>query len=133
MERTGHAAREITKQQTVADKNEVKIVDLERKIADIDARLARHNELDTELKTLKANIREVERRKDDLVDSAREKISEDEARQLILERFERLLVERFDDYLRQYQRAFVAAIENLWDKYAVTAKQILAERDREAA
>jgi len=36
-------------------------------------------------------------------------------------------------YLRQYQRAFIAAVENLWTKYAVTTKQILAERDREAA
>ena len=26
-------------------------------------------------------------------------------------------------------RGFVAAIENLWDKYAVTLKDILAERD----
>jgi len=36
-------------------------------------------------------------------------------------------------YLRQYQRAFIAAVENLWTKYAVTTKQIFAERDREAA
>jgi type I restriction enzyme M protein len=52
---------------------------------------------------------------------------------LILARFKRLLTEQFDGYLRQYQRAFIATIENLWSKYAVTTKQILAERDREAA
>ena len=45
---------------------------------------------------------------------------------------QRLLTEQFDGYLRQYQRAFIAAVENLWQKYAVTTKQILAERDREA-
>jgi type I restriction enzyme M protein len=51
---------------------------------------------------------------------------------LILERFKRLLTEQFDEYLRQYQRGLIAAVETLWQKYAVTAKQILAERDREA-
>jgi type I restriction enzyme M protein len=68
-----------------------------------------------------------------LIAAARAKIREDEARQLILARFQRLLTEQFDGYLRQYQRAFIAAVENLWDKYAVTTKQILAERDQEAA
>jgi len=65
--------------------------------------------------------------------AARAKISAKEAKQLILQRLERLLTDEFDGYLRQYQRAFIAAVENLWDKYAVTTKQILAERDREAA
>ena len=68
-----------------------------------------------------------------LVAAARAKISEDDARVLILERFQRLLTDQFDGYLRQYQRAFIAAVENLWQKYAVTTKQILADRDREAA
>ena len=35
--------------------------------------------------------------------------------------------------MRQYQRAFIAAVENLWQKYTINTKQILAERDREAA
>ena len=52
---------------------------------------------------------------------------------MILERFQRLLAEQFDGYLRQYQRTFIAAIENLWDKYAVTTKQILGDRDQAAA
>ena len=68
-----------------------------------------------------------------LIAAARAKITEDEAKRLILERFQRLLTEQFDGYLRQYQRAFIAAVENLWQKYAVTTKQILADRDREAA
>ena len=64
--------------------------------------------------------------------AARAKINEHEAKALILERFKRLLTERFDSYSRQYQRDFTAVIENLHDKYAVTAKMILVERDREA-
>jgi type I restriction enzyme M protein len=103
------------------------------RIQAIDQQIARHSALDGELKTLKANIRESEKQKDELITAARAKISEEEAKQLILERFKRLLTEQFDGYLRQYQRAFIAAVENLWQKYAVTTKMILAERDREAA
>ena len=38
----------------------------------------------------------------------------------------------FQHYLRADQRACVAAVENLWRKYAVTAKQIEAQRDAAA-
>ncbi len=105
----------------------------EKRIEEIDAQLARHVALDDELKTLKAHIREVEKQKETLIASARSKITEAEAKKLILARFKRLLTEQFDGYLRQYQQAFIAAVENLWSKYAVTTKQILAERDQEAA
>lgn len=105
----------------------------QKRIQEIDTQLERHTALDAELKKLKANVREVEKTKDDLITAARAKITEDEAKELILERFKRVLTEQFDGYLRQYQRAFLSAVENLWTKYAVTMKQILAERDREAA
>ena len=104
-----------------------------QRIQEIDEQLAGHSALEGELKKLKANIREVEKQKDALIASARAKISEDDAKRLILERFQRLLTAQFDGYLRQYQRAFIAAVENLWSKYAVITKQILAERDQAAA
>ncbi len=109
------------------------VVGWEKRIEEIDAQLARHVALDDELKTIKTHIREVEKQRDTLIASARAKITETEAKKLILARFKRLLTEQFDGYLRQYQRAFITAVENLWSKYAVTTKQILAERDREAA
>lgn len=105
----------------------------EKRIEEIDKYLERHSALDGELKKLKANIREAEKQKDELVAAARAKITEEEAKELILKRFQRLLHEQFDGYLRQYQRAFIADVENLWQKYAVTTKQILADRDQEAA
>ncbi len=95
-------------------------------------KLKAHSDLENELKSLKDNIRQVNRQKDDLVAAARSKITEEEAKALILERFKELLTAQYDGYLRQYQRAFVARVENLWDKYSVDLKQILAERDKEA-
>lgn len=97
--------------------------------AAIEKSLATHKALEDEAKALKASIRSTEKKQDELVEAARAKISRDEARQVIVERLGRLLLESYRAYLRADQRACVAAIENLWNKYAVTAKQIEAERD----
>jgi type I restriction enzyme M protein len=106
---------------------------IEKDIATIDTKLEQHNALDKELKDLKAGIKAAEIQKDELVEAARAKIAEDDARRLILERFRQLLFTEYEAYIRQYQQAFIAAIENLWNKYSVTVKQILEEREKEAA
>jgi type I restriction enzyme M protein len=99
----------------------------------IDQKLAAHKALDDEAKDLKAKIRSTEKKQDELVEAARAKISRDEARQVIVERLGRLLIETYRAYLRADQRACVAAIESLWSKYAVTAKEIEVERDAASA
>ena len=78
-------------------------------------------------------MRATEKKKEELVAAAREKIGRDEARRVILDRLHRLLVQPYEGYLRADQRACLAALENLWRKYAVTAKTIEASRDAEAA
>ena len=97
-----------------------------------EAKLAQHKALEDEAKTLKAVIKSTEARKDELVEEARLRISKDEARQVIVERLGKVLFDSYRQYLRADQRACVAAIENLWGKYAVTAKQIGTERDKAA-
>ena len=133
METSSYSDQKINEKRTEASDCEAQGVVLQGQIDEIDERLAIHTALESELKTLKSGIKQVEKQKDELVTAARAKISEEEAKALILERFQRLLTEQFDGYLRQYQRAFIAAVENLWDKYAVTTKEILAERDEAAA
>jgi type I restriction enzyme M protein len=99
----------------------------------IEERLARHKALEDEAKQLKAELRATEKKQEELVAAAREKISTDEAKGVILERLHSLLVQTYEGYLRADQRASVAALENLHGKYAVTAKQIEAQRDEAAA
>lgn len=91
--------------------------------------LERHKALEDEVKALKATIKSIENKRDDLVQSAREKISTDQARTVIVERLRKLLMNTYRAYLRADQRGCIKAIENLWGKYAVTAKTIEAERD----
>src|SRR3546814_8755139 len=51
---------------------------------------------------------------------------------VILERMQRRLMQTYESFLRADQRACVAAVENLYRKYAVTAGQIEAQRDAAA-
>lgn len=97
--------------------------------ANITTSLERHKALEDEVKTLRATIKAIEDKRDELVQSARIKISTDEARTVIIERLRQTLMDIYETYLRADQRACIKAIENLWGKYAVTAKEIEAERD----
>ena len=95
--------------------------------------LERHKTLEDEVKTIRATIKGIENKRDALVASARKKISNDEARSVIVERLCQTLMTTYQAYLQADQRACVKAIENLWEKYAVTAKTIEAERDKASA
>ena len=99
----------------------------------LETQLALHKQLEDEAKALKALIKGTQKSRDELVEQARQKISPDEARKVILTRLEQVLMESYRQYLRADQRACGAAIENLWGKYAVTAKQLEAARDTSTA
>jgi type I restriction enzyme M protein len=101
----------------------------QREAEQIEAQLLRHKALEDEVKAIKTTIKGIESKRDELVQSAREKISVDAARLVIIERLRQLLMNTYRTYLRADQRACIKAIENLWSKYAVTAKTIEAERD----
>ena len=96
-------------------------------------RLAKHKTLEDEAKQLKADLRATEKKEEELVAAAREKIDRNEARRVILDLLHRILVQTYEGYLRADQRTCLAALENLHAKYAVTAKAIEAKRDAEAA
>ncbi|MFM2447780.1 MAG: hypothetical protein RIS44_230 [Pseudomonadota bacterium] len=108
-------------------------VQLQREVERLEAQLARHKQLEDEAKALKALIKSTTQNRDALVAQARARIGSDEARQVITERLGNVLMDSYQHYLRADQRACVAAIDNLWRKYAVTARQIEAERDAAAA
>ncbi|MDQ1817434.1 class I SAM-dependent DNA methyltransferase [Massilia sp. CCM 9210] len=104
----------------------------QHEIVHIEAQLARHKLLEDEAKVLKAAIKSTQAKKDELVEQARLKISKDEARVVIVERLGQVLFDSYRQYLRADQRACITAIEYLSGKYAVTAKQIEAERENAA-
>lgn len=95
----------------------------------LDTLLEKHKALEQELKELKAGIKAAEKATDELVAKAREKIGEDEARTLIMERLHSLLLEEYEAYVRQHRQACVGAVQNLWAKYSTTAHTLVQQRD----
>lgn len=109
------------------------VEEYQEKVSQIEAQLKRHKVLEDEAKELKKVIKAIENKRDELVLSAREKISQDEARLVIVARLKQLLLNTYNRYLRAEQRACITAVENLWIKYAVTAKEIESVRDKVTA
>jgi type I restriction enzyme M protein len=105
------------------------------KVSKLDQKLVKqiqvHENLVNELKQLKKETKALEERKLELVEKARLQIAPEQAKKLILNRWEQTLYSTYNAYLKQYLQAFIAAIENLYSKYNVTLKQIEAERDAE--
>jgi len=111
---------------------EEKSKEYEEKIQSVEATLKPHLDLETELKEAKKIIKEIKDKKEDLVDKAREKISEEEAKELILARWKKTLEETVMVYVNDHRRALIGEIENIWDKYTTTLKEILTDRDQSA-
>jgi type I restriction enzyme M protein len=95
-----------------------------KEAAAIEARLSRSKKFEDEAIQLKADLRATEKKQDELVAAAREKINRNEARKVILDRLHCLLMQTYESYLRADQRACLAALGNLYAKYAVSATDI---------
>ncbi len=95
----------------------------------LEARLSRHKALEDEARQLRFDLHATERKEEELVAAARARIGRDEARKMILARMHRLLRQTYESYLRADQCACLAALENLYDKYAVNAREIEKRRD----
>ena len=93
-------------------------------------KLITHKALEDEMKSLKTAIKSTEAKKYELVEKARLKISKDQARVIIVERVGGVLFDCYLQFLKADQRACVATIENLWNKYAITAKQVEDQRNQ---
>jgi type I restriction enzyme M protein len=105
--------------------------DLEKQITTLENRMSRHIELEDELKQCKKVIREIKDKKQNLVDTARERILPDEAKELILKRWNKVLHSTINGYLQNQSRSLLLSIENLHNKYTTPLHNILGEREKE--
>jgi len=108
------------------------IENLEKKIGDIQNTLARHSAIENEQKRLRKDVKAFSELTDELVQKAKEKISPEEAEKIIMDRFHQTIKGILSTYMKQHLTGIIACMENLWDKYKVTAREIEAEREREA-
>ncbi|WP_429154019.1 N-6 DNA methylase [Aeromonas media] len=103
-----------------------------QRVTEIEEALAADKSVEVELKALKAEIKETERLQDQLLLAARQSITPDEAKILILTRFKSELDSSYQSYLRTLLFARITTIENLHRKYQVTAKSINEQRNQVA-
>ena len=65
------------------------------------------------------------------VDLRREALTEEEAKELILEKFHDLIITQLEKYLNAEKKELIKIFEKLWDKYSIPVTQLKAERDEE--
>jgi type I restriction enzyme M protein len=98
----------------------------------IETKLAHHTELTNELKTCKATIAEIKLKKEALVEKARENITPEEAKELILARWKETLHTTVMDYVNRYERELIIELETRYTKYCNTLTSILNSREKAA-
>ncbi len=94
-------------------------------------KIKKHVALETELKKCRDEVRDLERVKATLVDEARAKITPEEAKKLIIDRWLRTLHILLLGYQENHTRNLIASIEELFDKYVVTLDEVLSSRETE--
>jgi len=107
----------------------VRITPLTYGIETAETGIQRHVDLENEVKSCSSLIRAIEQRKEELVEQAREQISPEEAKQLIISRWLNILNSTINNYLEVHTRSLQHSVEELHDKYTVTLTDILTERD----
>ena len=93
--------------------------------------IKKHVALEDELKKCRTEVKELERYKATLVEEARAKITVEEAKALIIKRWERTLHIVITGYQENHTRNLIAAIEELYEKYTTTLNDVLSSREKE--
>lgn len=86
---------------------------------------------DKELKKLKRELREKTKELDQKVEDKRESLSEEEAKELLLEKFYETIEKQTEKYLNAEKKEVIKFFEKLWDKYKVSLNELVKERDEE--
>ena len=103
----------------IIDDNREALTPFEESKQEIEEKLSRHIGYEAKLREAKKVIKEIKDRKEELVEKARDKITPDEAKELILTRWKKVLHSTIMVYVADYQREFLSRLENLWEKYKV--------------
>ncbi|NQV74546.1 MAG: hypothetical protein HQ491_00680, partial [Bacteroidetes bacterium] len=93
--------------------------------------IKKHVVLEDELKKCRTEVKELERYKATLVEEARAKITVEEAKALIIKRWERTLHTVITGYQENHTRNLNAAIEVFYEKYTTTLDAVLNSREKE--
>lgn len=130
------ALKKLGKDTTLAEEElaelEVAIAPVEAEIAEIEAKLEPYNEIKKQLSAAKTNLRKL---KEQLIDRLRKKrqgLTDADCEVTVLVIFQGGLRSELERYVMAHRQQVIAAVENWWDKYRVTLRDIETERDAAA-
>jgi len=86
---------------------------------------------DKELKKLNKELRSMNENLEDKITQKRNSLTDKEAEELILEKFNETIKQHLEKYLNAEKKELTKIFENLWDKYKISLKQLREERDEE--
>lgn len=122
---------EIETLKTEVEKHSNELTRLDALIAADEERIAKHTALEEELKQCKKIIKEIKDKKQNLVEQARLLITPEEAKELILKRWQTILHQTIHGYLQTHSRQLLITIEHLHSKYTTPLHSILEARETE--
>lgn len=128
-----NAQEEILKLESEIQSKTSEMAPYQNIVDELNAKIKTHTDLDEELKECRKTIKAITQRKDKLVEEAREKITDEEAEELIVARWNRTLHSIVDAYIEEFARNLQLDIEHIYEKYTVTLKDILSDRDKVTA
>jgi len=128
-----NAQYEIKQLEQEINSKKLKMTPYQNIVDELNAKIKKHTDLEEELKECRRTIKAITQRKDKLVEEAREKITDEEAEKLIVARWNRTLHSIVDAYIDEFARTLQLDIEHIYEKYTVTLKDILSDRDKVTA
>jgi type I restriction enzyme M protein len=93
--------------------------------------LSRIEEKEKEIKAIKKALKEKSAEIEEGLEAKRQQLTEDEAKELIIGRFYRVIESYLEKELNNEKKALIKIFENLWDKYQTSLEELKEERDQE--
>ncbi|MEA2014664.1 MAG: N-6 DNA methylase, partial [Thermodesulfobacteriota bacterium] len=87
-------------------------------------------EITNQLKEAKKRFKELQKKFIKRLHEAREVLSDGDCRELVLDILNEKLAGHLDSYVTAHRQEVIAAVENWWDKYRVTLRDIEGEREQ---
>jgi len=102
-----------------------------KEIERLESLISRIKTKEKELSGLRKQLRELEKKLENVVEQKITEITQETAKELILKGFYALIKGQLEKYLNAEKRDLIKTVENLWDKYSVSLDTLVMERDEE--
>ena len=107
-----------------------KVEPVENKIQELEKELSSYVEISNQLREAKKRFKELQKKFIKRLHEARDAISDEDCRNLVLDILNEKLAGHLKSYVTAHRQEVIAEVENWWDKYRVTLRDIEGERKR---